>query len=121
MNLLIVMNTVFRLFINFKYLNKQLPTTLRLRFHHGACPALRIIHTTQGGWPRRREELGKPRPPENTLFLTMGRSSELYPDIPTVPAGGQQGKCSSDVAWGIVRFGVFVVCCFVFLLLLFSF
>ena len=55
------------------------------------------------------------------LFLTMGRSSELYPDNQTVQAGVQQGNCSSDVAWGIVQFRVFVVWCFVFLLLLFSF
>lgn len=95
-----------------------------LRFHRGACPGLPLIHTTQGGWPRTREtreEFRKPRPPVSTLALTVGRELGALPRHPSsAQAWSQQRKGSSDVAWGIVQSGGFVVWCFIFWLM-FSF
>ena len=54
--------------------------------------------------------MGKPRPPREYVGLDHGRSWETYPDILTLhKAEGQQGKGCSDVAWGIVQSGAFLL------------
>lgn len=59
--------------------------TLGLRFHHGG-------YTTQGGWPRKRGELRKPRTPESMLASTKGGAGSHTQTSQLCTGGGPAGK-----------------------------
>ena len=82
--------------------------TLGLRFHHGG-------YTTQGGWPRKKGELRKPRTPESMLALTKGGAGSHTQTSRLCTGGGPAGKrlLWCGLGYCSVRgFLLFVVLCF---------
>lgn len=75
---------------NFKYLSKELPTTLRLRFHQGPCPPTLSHHPRRVA--QKEGRAGETKAPREYAVLDHGAELGALPRHPDCAGGGPAGK-----------------------------